>query len=175
MLALVVQNHPHRSGPDFGREFVRRLACHGSTFSRVGASGNPGAVHWRQVEPVFEALQQAQHQTGRFRFYGYLAAVYRTYQEWRDLGISQRMARHLAKNLMIPRRKGTSPVRTLIDATFPALDPKQRSRWSRALEFAALTKTTPDDLPKLFKNYSGIAGCARSAANVNGGENPGQR
>src|ERR1035437_6748284 len=46
MLALVVQNHPHRSGPDFGREFVCRLACHGSTFSRVGASGNPGAVQF---------------------------------------------------------------------------------------------------------------------------------
>jgi hypothetical protein len=25
-------------------KLVRRLACHGSTFSRVGASGNPGAV-----------------------------------------------------------------------------------------------------------------------------------
>src|ERR1039457_1485881 len=118
---------------------------------------------WKCVEPIFQALLQAQHQTGRFRFYGYLAAVYRTYQEWRDLGISQRMARHLAKNLMIPRRKGTSPVRTLIDATFPALDPKQRSRWSRALEFAALTKTTPDNLPELLKNSSGIAGCARLA------------
>src|SRR5450759_2892706 len=44
MLALMVQNHPHRTGPDLRREFVRRLACHGSTFSRVGASGNPGAV-----------------------------------------------------------------------------------------------------------------------------------
>src|SRR5882757_9060176 len=30
MLALVVQNHPNRTGPDFRREFVRRLACHGS-------------------------------------------------------------------------------------------------------------------------------------------------
>src|SRR5208283_2487494 len=27
------------------RELVRCLACHGSTFSRVGASGKPGAVH----------------------------------------------------------------------------------------------------------------------------------
>jgi hypothetical protein len=63
-----------------------------------------------------------------------------------------------------PHRMGTSPARTLIDATFPALHPKQKSRWSRALEFAAMTKVTPDDLPKLFKNYSGIAGCARFAA-----------
>src|ERR1035437_1528959 len=127
------------------------------TFSRpIGLDSKT----WRQVEPIFAALEQAQHHAGRFRFYGYLAAVYRTYQEWRDLGISKRIARHLAKSLMIPRRKGTSPVRTLIDATFPALDPKQKSRWSRALEFAALTKTTPDDLPSLFKNSSGIAGCA---------------
>src|SRR5712664_947157 len=55
MLDLVVQNHPHRTGPDFGREFVRRLACHGSTFSRVGASGNPGAVHRRPDARVWSA------------------------------------------------------------------------------------------------------------------------
>src|SRR5664279_2991043 len=46
MFALMIQNHPHRTGPDLRREFVRRLACHGSTFSRVGASGNPGAVQY---------------------------------------------------------------------------------------------------------------------------------
>jgi hypothetical protein len=119
---------------------------------------------WRYVEPIFEALQQAQHQTGRFKFYDYLEAVYRAFKEWKDLGISKRMARYVAKYCATPLRKGTSPVRTLIDATFPALDPKQKSRWSRALEFAAMTKVTPDDLPKLFKNYSGIAGCARFAA-----------
>ena len=119
---------------------------------------------WRYLEPILAALQQAQHQIGRFRFYGYLAAVYRTYKEWKDLRISKRMTRHLAEKFMIPRRKGTSPIRVLIDATFPALDPKQKSRWSRALEFAALTKATADDLPKLFKNSSGIAGCASFAA-----------
>jgi hypothetical protein len=119
---------------------------------------------WRYVKPISEALQQAQHQTGRFRFYGYLGAVYRTYKEWKNLGISKGTARHLAEQLKVPRRKGTSPVRILIDATFPALDPKQKSRWSRALEFAVLKNTTPDDLPKLFNGFSGIAGCARAAA-----------
>jgi len=119
---------------------------------------------WKYVEPILEALQHAQHQIGRFRFYDYLASVYRTYKEWKDLGISKRMARHLAEHFEIPWRKGTSPVRTLIDATFPALDPKQKSRWSRALEFAALTKATPENLPELFKKHSGISGCARFAA-----------
>jgi hypothetical protein len=105
-------------------------------------------------------LQQAQQETGRFKFYDYLTAVYRTFKEWKDLGISKRLARRVAKYFEVLQRKGASPARTLIDATFPALDPKRKSRWSRALEFAALTKVTPNDLPKLFRNYSGIAGCA---------------
>jgi hypothetical protein len=122
-----------------------------------------GSKNREYLEPIFEALREAQHQSGRFRFYGYLAAVYRTYKGWTDLGISKRMARRLTKQLPIPRRKNTSPVRTLIDATFPNLDSKQKSRWSRALEFAAMAKVTPDDLPTLFKDNSGIAGCARFA------------
>jgi hypothetical protein len=119
------------------------------------------------LEPIFGALREAQHQHGRFRFYGYLAAVYRTYKEWKDFGISKRMAHRLARQLPTPRRKSTCPVRTLIDATFPALDSKQKSRWSRALEFAAMAKVSPDDLPKLFKNSSGISGCARLATQQN--------
>jgi hypothetical protein len=132
-----------------------------STFSRpIGLDTKT----WRYLEPILEALQQAQQETGRFKFYDYLAAVYRTFKEWKDLGISKRMARRVAKYFGVLQRKGTSPARTLIDATFPGLEPKQKSRWSRALEFAALTKVTPDNLPKLFRNSSGIAGCARSAA-----------
>ena len=119
---------------------------------------------WRYVEPIFNASQQAQRETGRFKSYGCLVAVYRTYKEWKDLKISKKMASQLAKSFKIPRRKGTSPVRTLIDVTFPALDAKQKSRWSRALEFAALTKVAPENLPNLFKRHSGIAGCARFAA-----------
>ncbi len=119
---------------------------------------------WKYLEPILKALQHAQRQTGRFKFYGYLVAVYRTYKEWKDLGISKRMTRHIARCFGTPCRKSTSPVRTLIDATFPALNSKQKSRWTRALELAALAKTPPEQLLMLFKNYSGIAGCARLAA-----------
>src|ERR1700684_1092666 len=44
MLAFVIQNHSHRAGAHLGRELVSRLAYHGSTFSGVGASDQPGAV-----------------------------------------------------------------------------------------------------------------------------------
>jgi hypothetical protein len=127
---------------------------------------------WRYVEPIFQASQQAQRETGRFKSYGYLVAVYRTYKEGKDFKISKKMARHIAKYFKTPLRKGTSPVRTLIDVTFPALDVKQKSRWSRALEFAALTKVTPKNLPNLFKRHSGIAGCARFAAIQNPKKEP---
>ncbi len=40
-----IQNQPHRTGADLGRELVCRFARHGSIFSRVGASDQPGAVH----------------------------------------------------------------------------------------------------------------------------------
>jgi hypothetical protein len=130
------------------------------TFSRpIGLDSKT----WRYLEPIFEALQQAQHETGRFRYYAYLVAVYRTYKEWRDLGISTRLTRRVVQYFKIPHRKGTSPARMLINATFPDCDPKQKSRWSRALEFAAMTKVTPGNLPKFFKNSSGVAGCARLA------------
>ncbi len=83
--------------------------------------------NWRYVEPIFKASQQAQGETGRFKSYGCLVAVYRTYKEWKDLKISKKMAGHLAKFFRTPRRKGTSPVRTLIDVTFPTLEPKQKA------------------------------------------------
>jgi hypothetical protein len=41
----VVENQSHRAGAHFRRKPVRRLAHDGSTFSRFGASGKPGAVH----------------------------------------------------------------------------------------------------------------------------------
>jgi hypothetical protein len=44
MLSFMIQDHTHRPRTDLRRKFVRRLRFHGSYFSRVGASGNPGAV-----------------------------------------------------------------------------------------------------------------------------------
>jgi hypothetical protein len=41
----VIEHHPHRTLAHFRRILVRCLACHRSTFSGVGASDKPGAVH----------------------------------------------------------------------------------------------------------------------------------
>src|SRR5947199_9812007 len=47
MLMFVIQHQPHRAGTDLRRVLVACLLAHGSTFSRVGASGKPGAVQER--------------------------------------------------------------------------------------------------------------------------------
>jgi hypothetical protein len=55
MLVLVIQHHPHRAPTDLRRKLVRRLACHRSIFSGVGASDKPGAVHSRTRKSRREA------------------------------------------------------------------------------------------------------------------------
>src|SRR5436853_3674643 len=66
MLMFVLQHQPHRAGTDLRRELVACLLAHGSTFSRVGASGKPGAVHGPAdgmfgptTEAAVKAFQQA--------------------------------------------------------------------------------------------------------------------
>src|SRR5947209_7312264 len=52
MLLGVLQNHSHCSFPYFGRKPLCCLSAHCSTFSSIGASGNPGAIHIaEEVEP----------------------------------------------------------------------------------------------------------------------------
>ena len=48
VIALMFEHHPHRSGAHFRREVAHRPARHCSILSRVGASGKPGAVHYRR-------------------------------------------------------------------------------------------------------------------------------
>ena len=58
MLSLVIQHQPDRTLPHLGRKLVRCLACHGSTFSRVGASDKPGAVHADYLDSLTAPLNE---------------------------------------------------------------------------------------------------------------------
>ena len=55
----MLQNHPHRSFPYFRRILLHLLVHLGSTFSKVGASGNPGAVHFESVYETVVASELA--------------------------------------------------------------------------------------------------------------------
>ncbi|MET4022049.1 hypothetical protein ABIC10_007181 [Bradyrhizobium sp. S3.2.12] len=63
VLAGVIQNHANRRVPDLRRKLVRRLACHGSILSGVGASGTPGPV---QLDDVTVAIDDDGSVDGAF-------------------------------------------------------------------------------------------------------------
>ncbi|MVT63949.1 hypothetical protein GPL21_02305 [Bradyrhizobium pachyrhizi] len=100
----------------------------------------------------------------RFADYRYLRAVYRAFHTLGDDNLLPILARVACQEYSIPKRAGTHPLRTIIDATVTApIDLRTRSRWARALEWAFDQEVRPDELIWFLKANNGIAGCARLA------------
>ena len=115
-----------------------------------------------EVERVRETEQVAYHQRSRFAMRTYLKQVYRLYCRWKQTGEVNRKARRAANLQRIPVRRGTHPLKILIDLTTPAnyADAKARSRMARAMEFAAAEGIRPRGLGEFFDQSGGIAGAA---------------
>jgi hypothetical protein len=58
-------------------------------------------------------------------------------------------------------------MRVLIEATLPNADPKQKSRWARALEYLASENVPTREFKRFIRANGGLAGCARLATEVN--------
>jgi len=125
---------------------------------------DPGLRARKLIEPLTTAARKLESRTGRFEIYEYLSAVYRMYRGWKRRKIANRTARLMAHRLNITQRKGVSPIRVLIEATFPSADPKQKSRWVRALQYASSEDASADELRSFFRSSQGVAGCAHLAA-----------
>lgn len=125
---------------------------------------DPGLKIRKLIEPVTTSAHKLESRTGRFGIYEYLSAVYRIYRGWKRRKIANRTARLLAYRLNIYRRRGVSPIRILIEATFPSADSRQKSRWVRALQYASSEGASADELRSFFRSSQGVAGCARLAA-----------
>jgi hypothetical protein len=120
------------------------------------------------IQIAKESAAGLKRNVGRFGSYDFLEAIYRVYIDWRGRKIAKRSARELADELNIVRRKGMSPIRVLIEATYVEADLKQKSRWVRALEYIYSENVSPSQLRKFIASRGGIAGCARLAATRNG-------
>jgi hypothetical protein len=141
-----------------------------SELTRDGFPVRPKTLHSsirKQIEPAIGAASRLNVRSGRFDIYEYLVCVYRTYRKWKDRKIAKRSARLLAKDLSIPRRKGMSPIRILIEATLPNADFKQKSRWVRALEYICSANIPAKEFRKFARRHGGLAGCARLAVQLN--------
>jgi hypothetical protein len=114
-----------------------------------------------------EAAARLKRRVGRFEIYEFLEAVHTVYVDWKRRKIANRLARALADEMNIVRRKGMSSIRVLIEATLPSADFKQKSRWVRALEYVYAENVSPCRFRKFVSSRGGLAGCARLAASVN--------
>jgi hypothetical protein len=118
--------------------------------------------------PELEAVQVAAagilQTKARFAFYKYLRAVYRAIWQWGLL--KRRKTTALAKMVGKPSRIDLQPSRVIIDATYPSLEAKMASRWTRALEYAFSRDIPPSRLIDFFKQSGGVVNCARNAANT---------
>jgi hypothetical protein len=118
------------------------------------------------IKPAKDAAARLKQAIGRFAIYEFLETVYRIYVVWKRRKIAKRSGRTLARELNIVRRKGMSPIRVLIESALPTADLKQKSRWTRALEYAANEEVPPKKLRKFIHAHGGLAGCARLSAQV---------
>src|SRR5258708_13554242 len=112
----------------------------------------------RELEAAIHAAARLNRVAGRFEVYDYLKAVYHAYRKGRYRKIAKRSARLLAGELSITRRKGTSSIRVLIEATMPGADPRQKSRWVRALEFISSEEIPTREFRKFVRINGGWAG-----------------
>ncbi len=69
VIALVIQNHPHRTGANLGENLLVVLLIMAPSYLEVGASGKPGAVHPRALRrPLLRARRDGEpHQGGARR------------------------------------------------------------------------------------------------------------
>jgi len=105
-------------------------------------------------------------QNGRFQIYKFLRAVYRVHVDWKRRGNAKKSSSALAKKLSLKLRKGTSPIRILIEASFPTADHKQKSRWVRALQYTYAENVPVKKFRPFLRRHGGLAGCARLAVSV---------
>jgi hypothetical protein len=117
-----------------------------------------------ELEAVQLAAARVRRTKARFAFYKYLRAVYRVVWQWGLL--KRRKTTALAKIVGKPNRIDLQPSRVIIDATYPSIEAKMASRWTRALEYAYAKNVPPSRLVDFFAEAGGVANCARHAADA---------
>lgn len=119
----------------------------------------------RRITKVRKTADVVSRSKRRFREYRYLRSVLRAYRYLADNKLLSALMEIAPAVLMAPVRASWHPLRVLIEATmWTEIDYRTRSRWTRALEFAAAKQIEPDQLAQFFRANNGIAGCADLAS-----------
>jgi hypothetical protein len=102
---------------------------------------------------------------GKCDFYDYLEGVWELYLEWKEAKRAQGRTNRLASWYKIKLRKGTHPIRAIIDASSKK-GVREKSRWTRALQFAEKNRSQIEKvgLREFLESNGGPAGCADKGA-----------
>ena len=119
--------------------------------------------HLRQTIDDLRSLERKCF-ASRSRF-ALLAAVIELYVQLRRTKQAKKAATLIVKLFGLRSKKGTHPIRVIIDATSSA-DNKTKSRWTRALRYAWYKRKTWRDLKTFLRENGGPAGCAEQFAAV---------
>lgn len=116
----------------------------------------------RDVERVRCAWDEVRERRDRFAIYDYLTAVFDLVNWWAAEGQAQRRARHTLRLSGNYGMDAIEPFAAVILCTSDVqrVDGKTRSKWSRALRYAAAVKSDREALRKFMQRKGGINSCA---------------
>jgi hypothetical protein len=107
-------------------------------------------THINEVKAV---RKNSSHALTRYRDYRYLEAVYELYGRVRSNKRSELAMAVIADDLGQKINRDTHLIRAIIDATCK-VDPKMKSRWTRALTESNITRTNSTDFPRVQASSS---------------------
>src|SRR5262245_32277841 len=112
-----------------------------------------------ELESARAKVQRAFDSHRRFWFHTVLEEAYTIYREWHAASCSKKNAKKAARLFGLKIKKGTHPLKRILDVLTPAGVDKRR--WVDGLLLAHNAGVAPKDLLKFVKSKGGIAGCAR--------------
>ena len=132
------------------------------------------ALQKQQVKRIYQRIFRVRktafktmRSKNRFADYRYLRSVFRAYRYFEANSLLS-LFRHAAPCFFEhPARASWHSLRLLIEASCCQRDPRIKSRWTRALEYALAQDVDPDDLFRFLWARNGIAGCAQLASKTN--------
>jgi hypothetical protein len=112
-----------------------------------------------QLKAAMANAQREFESRRRFWFHTALEEAYRIYGEWRAINCSKKNAKKAARLFGLKMKKGTHPLKVIVNILTPAGVDKRR--WVDGLLLARKESVAPKDLVKFVKENGGIAGCAQ--------------
>jgi len=111
---------------------------------------------------VREVWRQSQRRHDRFSVYEYLAAVFDLVMVWQKENRAVDRAKRALRIMGLDGGREIEPFATIIKCTSSRkqVDAKARSKWSRALMYAAETKAPSEPLGHFIQRIGGINKCA---------------